>query len=137
MCFRTSDVGLKRIRCARKYESKGEKNSLHHTMKRKTRKITIAAPVAVSAPVTFLCILFNTPSIVHVPPISLAFLTDTLKSMLCISQPNRMWHLPPANQQEKPSVPAAMPSKCLSVIRCLSHYTAQVLIYPSNTWIWI
>lgn len=92
MCYRTSDVGLKRIYCERKDESKGEKNSLHHTIKRKKRKITLAAPAAVSALVTFFCMLLKTPSVVHVPPLSPTFLTDMLTSLLCISQPNRMWH---------------------------------------------
>lgn len=132
MCFRTSDVALKRIYCERKDESKGEKNSLHHTKKRKKRKITLAAPAAFSAPVTFFCMLFKTPSIVHIPPIPPAFLTDIFAVHLAAQQDVASL---PANQQEKTIIIAAMTCKCLKPIRCLSHYTAQVLIFANNTWI--
>lgn len=108
VCFHTSDVGLKGIYCKRKYESKGGKNSLHQTIKRKKIKITLCTSCR-SNTVTFFCIHFKTPSIVHFPLISPAFPTGILTSWLCISQPNRMWHTHRSdNQQEKTIIIATM-----------------------------
>lgn len=85
---------------------------------------------------SFFCIHSQTPSIGHFLPISPTFLSGMLTSLLCISQPNRIWHRYHSDKQEKPIIMGAMTCTCLRPISSLSHYTEQVLMQynTDNTW---